>query len=711
MSETPSPKTHDSRETSPGRWRLAWLILAVPGLVQIWRLAVAVWGRVGYGYDLEWMEGGVLVQALRITGGDPIYQAPSIDYIPFLYPPGYSAVVAALSWPFGLGYTLGRSVSVAALLGAFGVIYVLGQTEAAHGSRRGSPRGFDVAAAVAATLGIGFVITGYPFTEAWYDIARPDSLLCGLLLAGTFGLRHHALTHPEETERWWQPKVAGFAALLGLAFFVKQTAVLFVVAAGLGLLIFNWRAFFVYTASSGVVGLGGTALGTWWTDGYLWRYIFVYHQRHETSSERFWNAFDTLWAEFPALCLAAGLAVALGIVGRIAGQSRAGRRAADGLIYWGWLTAAGAFAGATGMATRWAVSNTFMPFIFFGGATVAALGSGLGTWAGSLGAGRRTRTAVRVVVLSALAIVLWQVDWTPQKWVPSQDQSKAGDALVERIARYEGPVFTPYFPWYNHLAGKRVWVHRMGITDTTSLQPYRCDKRAKQKRLICPTVPEDERDVAGLRTSLREVTFDAVMFRPFDPLRRHLDGYRYADELGPDRFPTPTTGYKLQRIGIWEPERPKQLPENARMLFDFEDSRLEDWQLEGSAWGRGPVTSALRGPGQQPVGGYFGERFMNSFHGGDASTGVATSPRFTIDATTLHLRIGGGTLDDDVEAVLVGPEGRTLRRAAGTRSEIMRPVEWDVSELKGTEVRLELRDRSSNGWGHLLVDSVWLESR
>ena len=223
----------------------------------------------------------------------------------------------------------------------------------------------------------------------------------------------------------------------------------------------------------------------------------------------------------------------------------------------------------------------------------------------------------------------------------------------------------------------------MGITDTTQLVPYRCDAAAKKRRLFCPTIPDDERQVEGLSDSLRDATFAAVMLRPFDPLRRYLDDYRYADELEPEDFPTPKTGFKLKRIGVWEPERPQDLPRGARMLFDFETRRLDGWRLEGAAWGHGPVTSALRGPGQQPVGGYFGNRFMNSFHGGDDSTGVATSPTFVIDGSTLHLRVGGGTLDDGVEAVLIGPEGRDLRRAAGERTEMLRPVAWDVAARDG----------------------------
>ena len=73
--------------------------------------------RIGYPYDLEWMEGGMLHHALRFQQGTGIYAAPSIEFIPYLYTPLYPAILAVLGEIFGLGYTLGRVISVLSLLG------------------------------------------------------------------------------------------------------------------------------------------------------------------------------------------------------------------------------------------------------------------------------------------------------------------------------------------------------------------------------------------------------------------------------------------------------------------------------------------------------------------------------------------------------------------------------------------------------------------
>jgi len=77
-----------------------------------------------------------------------------------------------------------------------------------------------------------------------------------------------------------------------------------------------------------------------------------------------------------------------------------------------------------------------------------------------------------------------------------------------------------------------------------------------------------------------------------------------------------------------------------------------------------------------------------------------------IDRTHMSLRIGGGRslrlgvqleIDDDVVRA---------ERGAGTDFEMLGPVVWDVSELRGKRARLRLVDREPRGWGHILVDAV-----
>ena len=64
------------------------------------------------------------------------------------------------------------------------------------------------------------------------------------------------------------------------------------------------------------------------------------------------------------------------------------------------------------------------------------------------------------------------------------------------------------------------------------------------------------------------------------------------------------------------------------------------WTTTGTAFGTGPAQGTL--PGQQTVSGYLGDGLVNSFLGGDGSTGTLTSPTFTVSKPYINFLIGGG---------------------------------------------------------------------
>src|SRR5262244_1076103 len=102
------------------RWaeRVLWIALALLAAAHLVLFLYVVGRRLVYPFDLEWMEGGMLLHAKRIAQGQPIYGPPSIDFVPYLYTPLYPAVVAILGKLFGIGYALGRFVSLASLAAA-----------------------------------------------------------------------------------------------------------------------------------------------------------------------------------------------------------------------------------------------------------------------------------------------------------------------------------------------------------------------------------------------------------------------------------------------------------------------------------------------------------------------------------------------------------------------------------------------------------------
>ena len=60
----------------------------------------------------------MLAHAYRLSKGLPLYQEPSVEFIPYIYPPGYPVVPQQLSVLMPLDYALGRGVSTLSIAGA-----------------------------------------------------------------------------------------------------------------------------------------------------------------------------------------------------------------------------------------------------------------------------------------------------------------------------------------------------------------------------------------------------------------------------------------------------------------------------------------------------------------------------------------------------------------------------------------------------------------
>src|SRR5437868_11170853 len=76
------------------------------------------------------------------------------------------------------------------------------------------------------------------------------------------------------------------------------------------------------------------------------------------------------------------------------------------------------------------------------------------------------------------------------------------------------------------------------------------------------------------------------------------------------------------------------------LLADFEGKDYGDWKATGEAFGPGPARGTL--PNQMPVTGFLGKGLVNSYYGGDKSTGTLTSPPFAVERKYLNFLIGGG---------------------------------------------------------------------
>ena len=99
--------------------------------------------RMGYPYELEWMESGLVDGVGRILDGAPLYVEPSVEFIPFAYPPLYHWLSAAVASITGLSYLPLRLVSLLSSLGSLLLIHALVRRET--GARLAGPaRGVPV---------------------------------------------------------------------------------------------------------------------------------------------------------------------------------------------------------------------------------------------------------------------------------------------------------------------------------------------------------------------------------------------------------------------------------------------------------------------------------------------------------------------------------------------------------------------------------------
>lgn len=143
----------------------------------------------------------------------------------------------------------------------------------------------------------------------------------------------------------------------------------------------------------------------------------------------------------------------------------------------------------------------------------------------------------------------------------------------------------------------------------------------------------------------------------------------------------------------------------------FEHTTYEGWEVEGTAFGKGPVTQSGIADYQ---GNLNGEGGMVNSHASapgksieekDSQQGSLTSRPFPIERRFIRLRIGGGRHAGRTCVNLL-MDGKTVASITG-RSQNRMDVEMiDVQSWAGREARLQIVDAESGGWGNIGVDEI-----
>ncbi|MGH2913983.1 MAG: glycosyltransferase family 39 protein [Solirubrobacteraceae bacterium] len=385
--------------------------------------------RVGYPFELDWMEGGSVELAARVVAGHSLYAAPSLGFVGWTYPPLYYWVAAAVAKLTGLGFLPLRLVSLTASIVSMATLAWIVTRET----------GDRVAGLVAAGL---FAAT-FRISGAWFDTGRVDSLFLAItLLALAWG----------RWARGWGGGVA-LGMLAFLAFFTKQTALFALAPALVWLAVTRRRVGIPALLTLLVLLLASTALLDAATDGW-YRYYVLSELAGQAWAHQEWIGFwvnDILHRQWPLviLVIAGGVTLAARRKTGPAPRSPAPYYAAAalGLIGSAWVSRlhTGGYA------------NVLMP-------AYAAIALAAGLSYARLLDGRHGRIAAPLLaaaVLLQLGLLAYPID----AQIPTAANRAAGNQLIARLRTLPGPVIVLRHPWYATLAGKGTFAQEEAIGD------------------------------------------------------------------------------------------------------------------------------------------------------------------------------------------------------------------------------------------------------
>jgi hypothetical protein len=394
---------------------VALLLLAWAAYGALALFARHQWAALTFPYPLDYGEGPILDQALRLARFTNIYRADlsAPPYTISNYPPVYPLAHVPFVWLFGPAFWYGRAIS---LLGALAAAAFVGLT--LHAITR------DAVAAAAA----GVTLLCFPYLLHWAAFDRVDSLALGLSWGGLWALA-----------RWPESRRALYvaAALLLAAIFTRQSYALAApMAAFVWLLRHSWRRALLLAgvvAGAGALLLALLQLVTW--GGFYFNIVTAnVNPFHWDEVRR--RAEDEIWAYMPYLALCAA---AFALCAAWARQQA-------------WWLAAPYLLGATVSAITIGKSGSNVNYLFELSAALALTAGAALAWAqGRWG----VRASLTVLLAAQIAIMgRWSLDNYFYRAMDKVEQRAEIDRMMELVRAADGPVLADEYMGLVPLAGK-----------------------------------------------------------------------------------------------------------------------------------------------------------------------------------------------------------------------------------------------------------------
>jgi 4-amino-4-deoxy-L-arabinose transferase-like glycosyltransferase len=408
---------------------LKTLLLAGALLYLVVSLAVCVL-RMGYPFELEWLEGASLDHTLRVISGQGLYQKPSLEFIPFIYTPLYYYVSAPFVKMMGPGFLPLRLLSFLLTLGSLYIIFLMVKRET---------NSLYFGAIASCIFAATFEISG-----AWFDLARVDSLFLFLMLASVYVIRFFPSRRGSV--------LAGL--LVSLSFLTKQVAL----AVAIPLIVYSfaedWRRCIFFVGTIGLVVAASTSVFNVASHGWYSYYVFELPAQHNIlmpQLTRFWR-HDII----RPLPIAGAVALFL-ILGR---ASTSGKKRD---FFYLALSVGGVGAAWISRLHFGGYANVLLPAY----AVLAILfGVGLHEAFAILGSEppvhrRLSESFIYLLCLAQFASLVYN----PTPLLPGEKDLRAGTEFVGTMSRIEGDILLPYHGFLPRLAGKKSCAHAMALFD------------------------------------------------------------------------------------------------------------------------------------------------------------------------------------------------------------------------------------------------------
>lgn len=576
------------------RWeQVLVLVSLLTVLVWLWQVGI----RGLYDLDLEWMESGALHQAHRIMNGASAYPKPSSEFVPHLYTPGYSVVLAALGHVFPLDFGLARCLSIFSVLATVAGLFMIVR-------REGRPGHYGLVATA-------IYLSSFRFCYRWMDLARADSLMVALVLWGLYFLR----------SGWGHPRNVVLAGvLMSAAYWVKQSAFTIIVGSGVAAMWVAPRLVWLYVLVVGVLGGLGTLLYNWVSDGWLWYYIFELHQSHRFNVVRLrqktWGMILHSWPFAVAMLglwmwrtLSPWLLTKRKLDKTLEQLALARQSANSGPIYWWIMLCTTAAAGAISYSTQWAEPNAFLPFCACLGALVAVL----------LNDGAGAFPVDKALIIAQLGFLLilephyapvqsqgisglpdsyrWWDPWLGQPTQAHRDRAQAlsdewdalsfGEGIKDSWGvRHQGTLLALQHPWWAVRVGGQEHVASMALNDLGSKEGAPVRKELA-KRIEAGEFAALWVEGKAPKWLARAMGSNYNLAKKFTGAQRVLPLSGWMSKAG-----TLTAYKRAQRLYLQTTAIP--LPEGCVRVADFEDATGQGLELREGNLSAAPVPRLVR---------------------------------------------------------------------------------------------------------------------